>query len=229
VARERDAATQRLWDSLYAALTAAQRAALDALLEVPPGARVSELERWRTGPARASGLQMVKALNRVAEIIGSGLSRVQLDAGVTPRRLAELARYGMGTDVAQLKRHGDQRRMATLVATVTQLEATATDDALELLELLMATELAGRARQEANKETVKRHPRLARASAMLAVVAQVLLEARGTAAPPPSRPPRRAPSPAWLARPGPGDETATPRAGRECPEDLHSVQARAAS
>ena len=84
----------------------------------------------------------------------------------------------MGADVAQLKRHGDQRRMATLVATVTQLEATATDDALELLELLMATELAGKARQEADKETVKRHPRLARASAMLAVVAQVLLEAR---------------------------------------------------
>jgi hypothetical protein len=178
VARERDAATQRLWEALYAALTAAQRAALDALLAVPPGARVSELERWRTGPARASGPQMVKALNRVAEIIGSGLSRVQLDASVTPRRLAELARYGMGADVAQLKRHGDQRRMTTLVATVAQLEATATDDALELLELLMATELAGRARQEANKETVKRHPRLARASAMLAVVAQVLLEAR---------------------------------------------------
>ena len=125
VARERDAATQRLRDSLYAALTAGQRAALDALLEVPPGARVSELERWRTGPARASGLQMVKALNRVAEIIGSGLSRVQLDASVTPRRLAELARYGMGADVAQLKRHGDQRRMATLVATVAQLEGLA--------------------------------------------------------------------------------------------------------
>jgi hypothetical protein len=178
VARERDAATQRLWDSLYAALTGQQRAALDALLEVPPGSRVSELERWRAGPTRASGLQMVRALNRVAEIIGSGLSRVQLDASVTPRRLAELARYGMGTDVAQLKRHGDQRRMATLVATVTQLEATATDDALELLELLMATKLIGRARQEAGKETIKRHPRLARASAMLAVVAQVLLEAR---------------------------------------------------
>src|SRR5260370_30944716 len=121
---------------------------------------------------------MVKALNRVAEIIGSGLSRVRLDASVTPRRLAELARYGMGADVAQLKRHGDQRRMATLVATVTQLEATATDDALELLELLMATELIGKARQEANKETSKRHPRLARASAMLAGVAQGVLGAR---------------------------------------------------
>jgi hypothetical protein len=55
VARERDAATQRLQDSLYAALTGQQRAALDALLAVPSGARVSELERWRTGPARASG------------------------------------------------------------------------------------------------------------------------------------------------------------------------------
>jgi hypothetical protein len=178
VARERDAATQRLWETLHAALTGPQRLALDALLAVPPGARVSELERWRTGPARASGPQMVKALNRVAEIIGSGLSRVQLDASVTPRRLAELALYGMGTDAAHLKRHGDQRRLATLVATVTQLEATATDDGLELLELLMATELAGRARQEAGKETIKRHPRLARASATLAVVAQVLLEAR---------------------------------------------------
>ena len=143
VARERDAATQRLWETLHAALTGPQRLALDALLAVPPGSRVSELERWRTGPARASGPQMVRALNRVAEIIGSGLSRVRLDASVTPRRLAELARYGMGTDAAHLKRHGDQRRLATLVATVTQLEATATDDALELLELLMATELAG--------------------------------------------------------------------------------------
>ena len=178
VARERDAATQRLWETLYAALTAQQRLALDALLEVPHGARVSDLERWRAGPVRASGPQMVKALNRVAEIIGSGLSRVQLDASVTPRRLAELARYGMGTDAAHLKRHGDQRRMATLLATVTQLEASATDDALEMLELFVATELIGKARQEADKQTIKRHPRLARASAMLAVVAQVLLEAR---------------------------------------------------
>jgi hypothetical protein len=178
VAREREAATRRLWDTLYAALSDQQRLALDALLVVPPGSRISELERWRTGPARASGPQMVKALNRVAEIIGSGLSRVRLDATVTPRRLAELARYGMGADVAQLKRHGDERRLATLVATAAQLEATATDDALELLELLWATELVGKARHESDKQTVRRHPKLAKASATLAVVAQALLEAR---------------------------------------------------
>jgi len=178
VARERDAATQRLWETLYAALTDQQRRELDALLVVAPGQRVSELERWRTGPVRASGQQMVKALNRVGEIIGSGLSRVELDATVTPRRLAELARYGMGADVAQLKRHGAQRRMATMVATVAQLEATAIDDALELLDLLMATELIGKARTEADKQTIKRHPQLAKASAILALVAQALLDAR---------------------------------------------------
>lgn len=49
----------------------------------------------RTGPARASGPQMVKALSRVAEIISSGLPWVQLAVTVTPRRLGELARYGM--------------------------------------------------------------------------------------------------------------------------------------
>lgn len=52
-----------------------QRRELDALLAVPAGKRISQLEEWRTGPARASGPQMVKALSRVAEIISSGLSR----------------------------------------------------------------------------------------------------------------------------------------------------------
>ncbi len=174
VARVRDEVTHRLWDTLDAALAAGQRVALDALLDVPPGARVSDLERWRSGPVRCSGPGMVKALNRVAEILGSVLSRVELDAAVSPRRLAELARYGMGADSAQLRRHRPPRRLATLVATVAHLEATAVDDALELL---MVTELVGKARREADKQTVSQHPKLARASVMLVVVAEVLLEA----------------------------------------------------
>ncbi|MER5625089.1 Tn3 family transposase [Streptosporangium sp. NPDC002544] len=81
VVREREAATQRLWQTLYGALSGQQRLALDALLVVPPGSRVSELERWRMGPARASGPQMVKALNRVAEIIGSGFQALNVGYG----------------------------------------------------------------------------------------------------------------------------------------------------
>ena len=109
VARVREAATQRLWETVSAAVTVQQRVALDALLEVPAGARISELERWRSGPVRASGPQMVKALHRVAEITGSGLSRVDIDATVTPRRLAELARYGW---VPPRRGCGDTGRLA---------------------------------------------------------------------------------------------------------------------
>jgi hypothetical protein len=92
VARAREEATGRLWDTLYEALSFEQRFALDPLLEVPEGARISELERWRTGPSRASGPEMVKALDLAAEIIGAGLGMVEREVVVPQRRLAELAR-----------------------------------------------------------------------------------------------------------------------------------------
>src|SRR5258708_6618913 len=47
VARVRDDAARRLWDDLAALPSPAQRRALDRLIEVPPGSRVSDLERWR--------------------------------------------------------------------------------------------------------------------------------------------------------------------------------------
>jgi hypothetical protein len=53
VARVRDDTTHRLWRVLEALLTPAQRRLLDRLLEVPPGMRVSDLERWRKGAATA--------------------------------------------------------------------------------------------------------------------------------------------------------------------------------
>jgi hypothetical protein len=44
----REAANQRLWDSFYRLLSSGQRAVLDSLLTVPPGARVSELDSTPT-------------------------------------------------------------------------------------------------------------------------------------------------------------------------------------
>jgi hypothetical protein len=49
VARVRDDTTHRLWAELEGLLTTAQRRVLDGLLEVAPGMRVSDLERWRKG------------------------------------------------------------------------------------------------------------------------------------------------------------------------------------
>ena len=159
VARVREEATARLQQVLAGLLTERQRRLLDLLLEVEAGARVvSDLERWRKAPLKGSGPGMIKALDRVAEITGLGLGAVDLDAVVPHRRVAELARYGMAAKAAQLRRHGDARRLATLLATVTYLEAKAVDDALELLDLLMVTELVGRAERQAGKERARRHP-----------------------------------------------------------------------
>jgi hypothetical protein len=104
-----------------------------------------------------------------------------LDAGtVVPyRRLVDLARYGMAATASQLRRHPPSRKLATLLATVVYLEGKAIDDALELFDLLMVTELLGKAEREAKDEKVRQHPALARAAAKLAAGMDVLLEAAG--------------------------------------------------
>jgi hypothetical protein len=44
---------------------------------------------------------------------------------VPHRRVVELARYGMAGSAHQLNRHGDSRKLATLLATVVYLECKA--------------------------------------------------------------------------------------------------------
>jgi hypothetical protein len=184
VARVRDDTTRRLWRVLEALLTSAQRRVLDRLLEVPPGLRVSDLERWRKGPPpRGSGPAIIAALDQVAEIQGLGLAGLGAEAVVPPRRLSELARYGMTADTWLIRRHPDDRRLATLLATARLLEAKSVDDALELLDLLMSAELLGRAQREADRDKARKHPRLARASARLAVAVEALFESDGWGAP----------------------------------------------
>lgn len=50
----------------------------------------------------------------------------------------------MAAKATALRRHPDTRRLATLMATVRHLEAKSVDDTLELLDLLMSTELLAR-------------------------------------------------------------------------------------
>ena len=180
VAQIRDDTTRRLWSVLEGLLTVGQRYVLDHLLEVPPGSRISDLERWRKGPApRGSGPTMIKALGQVAEVMGLGMAELGAEGLVPPRRLGELAKYGMSADASQIRRHPDGRRLATLLATVAFLEAKSVDDTLELLDLLMATELLNKAQTAANKEKVRKHPKLAKASARLAVAVEALFASDG--------------------------------------------------
>ena len=82
----------------------------------------------------------------------------------------------MTAKATALRRHRGRRAGGTVLATVRHLEAKSVDDTLELLDLLMGTELLNKAATAANKETVRRHPRLAKATARLAVAAGALLD-----------------------------------------------------
>lgn len=148
---------------------------LSALLTVPAGCRVSELERLRKAPARASGPEMVRALDRASEIIGLGVGAIDLSR-VPAGRLGLLARQGLSTDAAMLRRLPAARRTATLVAVVGALTVTAVDDVLDLFAVLMATKLIGRADRASVRDRLRSLPRLTRASATLAAATRVLLD-----------------------------------------------------
>jgi hypothetical protein len=94
----------------------------------------------------------------VPEILGLELADLGAEALVPQRRLGELAKYGMRADASVLRRHPDGRRLATLPATVRHLEGKSVDDTLELLDLLMATELVNKTQSASNKEKVRKHP-----------------------------------------------------------------------
>lgn len=176
VARVRSEAADRLHRALCEDLTGAECARLDELLVVGDGARVCELERWRKGVSVPSGKNLEKALKRAGEITGSRLPTLVRDAGVPRRRLLELARAGMAAKASALRRQPAIKRWATVAATVAYLEGKAIDDALELLDLLVVTELLGKAERASDKQTLRVHPRLARASMKLARAVSVLFE-----------------------------------------------------
>jgi hypothetical protein len=179
VSAVREAAADRLYRTLADAaetVDAELPGRLRRLLEVPAGARVSELERLRRAPTRTSGPAMEKALDRVAELAGLGVRAA--DVSVVPaNRLATLARYGLTSRAPTLKALAEPRRTATLLAAVRLLETAAVDDALDLFALLMTTRLLNPARRASARDRLAELPRLEKASLTLARVGRVLLDA----------------------------------------------------
>ncbi|GLX49235.1 hypothetical protein Shyhy01_21850 [Streptomyces hygroscopicus subsp. hygroscopicus] len=108
---------------------------------------------------------------------GTDLGMGEVDvSGIPPRRLAELSRYGVDGEASLLKRHGESRRLATLLATAVYLTSRAVDDALDPLEVLIATKLLARAERETAKEKLKTLPRVERAGIRLATAFRVLFD-----------------------------------------------------
>ncbi len=148
------------------------------LLEIPDPAkqRVSELERLRKGLFRPSSKGLIGALNRVADLIAVGAGTLDVST-VPPRRLLGLATHGISGKTALLRRmEPREHRLAVLVATALVLSDRATDDVLDLFDLLMTTELLSKAERQSSDEKLRRYPRVSRNAGKLAAAVKVLLE-----------------------------------------------------
>ena len=137
----RDRAIERLWQRLAAAPDGDQRAKLDQLLVVPAGERVSPLERLRRGPTRTTAPALAEALRRLAEVRALGVGELNLSS-IPAGHIRTLARYAATTWASVIARMPAARRAATLVAFARVFEATAQDDALDVLDLMIGTLLA---------------------------------------------------------------------------------------
>jgi TnpA family transposase len=173
IASLRNRVEKRLWRSLCRGVSSKQQERLEKLLVIAEGSRNSRLDRLRTGPVMISGPSLVQALLRLHSVRELG---IKLPAAHIPTtRLAALARYASTAKVSAIWRMPPQRRLATLVAFVHCLEATAQDDALEVLEALLRDlfNAAIRADKKARLRTLKD---LDKAAATLANACQILLD-----------------------------------------------------
>lgn len=174
VAQVRDRANRRAWRKLAGCVTPAHHARLEALLTVPPGARVTALERLRRAPSRQSGNGLLTALRRITEIRAlevGGLNR----SSVPFNRIMQLFRFAQVSKAQALERMPTDRRIATLVAFAQVIEPMAYDDALDVLDWFL-TDIFAQARRAGTQARLRTLKDLDAAALHLAAAGRVLLD-----------------------------------------------------
>ena len=173
VASARDRAAARLHRTLAEAPSDAQRQHLDEQLEVSAGEQLSHLELLRAGPRKLTASEVAEAFERLATIASVGVG--DLTADVPAGRLRALARYGLSAKAQTLRRLSPDRRTATLLAALWQLELDATDDALIVLDQVTGLLLSHAAREHKDRRYAQL-PDLDQAARRLRVAVLVLLD-----------------------------------------------------
>jgi hypothetical protein len=136
VARVRSRANERLWQRLTMQVTPEQRTRLEQLLVVPETDRTSPLDRLRDGPVLQSPAELGRAVERLEEVQSIAAGLPFLDRLPTSR-ITTLACFANAAKAQAVARLPDERRIATLLAFVRTLEASANDDVLDLFDVVV--------------------------------------------------------------------------------------------
>lgn len=173
IAEIRSRMETRLWRLLVRDVGIEQQRRLDELLTPVEGSRQSWFDQLRKGPVRASSPALVQALLRVETVRGLG---IKLPATpVPPSRIAALARFANTVKVSAVARLPVARRTATLVAFIHSLEASAQDDALDVLAIVLR-DLFAQAEQADRKVRLRTLKDLDKAASTLAEACRLLLD-----------------------------------------------------
>jgi TnpA family transposase len=174
VARIRERTASHLWRRLCALPSAEQQDRLEALLQIPEGARYSHLDRLRRGPTRISAPALIVAPQRHEELQAMGVSKLDFSE-IPPVRIKSLARYAATAWAPTIARMPAQRRIATLLAFVSVYEVNAPDDALDVLDML-TTEIAAQAKRLGQKQRLRTLRDLDQAALTLREACSILLD-----------------------------------------------------
>jgi TnpA family transposase len=172
VAEIRSRMESRLWRLLIKDLTSEQQRSLNQLLVTNDGECQSLLDKLRKGPTRVSGPALVKALQRL-EMVRSISVKLPL-LRIPSSRIAALARFANAAKSTAISRLPTDRKMATLVAFTHHLEASAHDDVLDVLSMVLR-DLFSRANQAHKKRRLRTIKDLDQAAATLAEACKLLL------------------------------------------------------
>lgn len=149
IARIRKHAQERVWRLLSSELTEIQKRSLDSLLLIEEGETKTLLDVLRHGPKRRSARELARALDRLERIRGLGIT-LSIPKRLPRSKLQELSRFATTAKCAAIERFPESRRYATLAAFIDTVEASATDDVLDLFDVVM-TEKISDAQKESRK------------------------------------------------------------------------------
>jgi TnpA family transposase len=173
IAEIRERAANRLWQRLSALPTAGQKEKLETLLQVPEGMRASRFDHYRKGPVTISGPAFNAAMERYLELRAFGMQNLDFSR-IPPVWLKSLARHAGVISMPKIARMADGKRTAILVAFVKAFETIALDDALDILDLLIA-EIAGDAKKIGQKNRLRTLKDLDKSALALAAACALVL------------------------------------------------------
>jgi TnpA family transposase len=174
VSRLRQRVEERVCQLLGKSISEEELGRLDSLLRVPKGNRSSVLDQLRSGPVMVSVPALIHALERLQRVRELGIQPSGISL-IPPSRIASLARIANTAKATAVANLPPARRMATLVAFVHTLEASALDDALEVFEALVH-DLFGSAKKADQKARLRNLKDLDAAATTLAEAFALVLD-----------------------------------------------------